>query len=144
MLAKPEFLPVMTPRHARSGVESSSSGMNPVPIRVATVDSMQGDESDIILLSLVRCNAECNPGFVREAERMCVALSRARDVLIILGNTPTVTSYGTPFGRKTVPLTPDKITNAAELYEKLEAIKPPIPPAPTLRDEDSGPDGDFM
>jgi superfamily I DNA and/or RNA helicase len=51
-------------------------------IRITTVDNFQGEENDIILLSLVRSST---PGFIKEANRACVALSRARHGLIVFG-----------------------------------------------------------
>lgn len=53
---------------------------------MTTVDNFQGEENKIILLSLVRNNGEGNIGFLREENRVCVALSRAREGLYIMGN----------------------------------------------------------
>ena len=47
-------------------------------IRVCAVDNFQGEENDIILLSLVRSNKEQQIGFLAEDNRICVALSRAK------------------------------------------------------------------
>ena len=55
-------------------------------VRVAAVDDFQGEENDIILLSLVRSNDNGNVGFLREANRVCVALSRAKWALYVVGN----------------------------------------------------------
>lgn len=55
-------------------------------VRVSTVDNFQGEENDIILLSLVRSNGEMNVGFLREENRVCVALSRARQGFYCIGN----------------------------------------------------------
>ncbi|XP_076264518.1 NFX1-type zinc finger-containing protein 1-like isoform X2 [Rhynchophorus ferrugineus] len=55
-------------------------------IPVCVLDNYQGEESDIILLSLVRNNAEGVAGFLRIQNRVCVALSRARNGLYIMGN----------------------------------------------------------
>lgn len=55
-------------------------------MRVTTVDNYQGEENRIILLSLVRNNGEGNIGFLKQENRVCVALSRARDGLFIMGN----------------------------------------------------------
>ena len=55
-------------------------------VRVSTVDNFQGEENDIILLSLVRSNSEKNVGFLREENRVCVALSRARQGFYCIGN----------------------------------------------------------
>ena len=48
-------------------------------LRATTVDSFQGEENTIIILSLVRCNPSGKIGFLRMANRACVALSRARN-----------------------------------------------------------------
>ena len=55
-------------------------------VRVSTVDNFQGEENDIILLSLVRSNSDNNVGFLREENRVCVALSRARMGFYCIGN----------------------------------------------------------
>lgn len=47
-------------------------------VRVVTVDDYQGEENDIVILSLVRSNTDGNIGFVSVENRICVALSRAR------------------------------------------------------------------
>ncbi|XP_033097269.1 NFX1-type zinc finger-containing protein 1 homolog [Anneissia japonica] len=55
-------------------------------IYVTAVDNYQGEENDIILLSLVRSNEAGNIGFLKVSNRMCVALSRARKGLFCIGN----------------------------------------------------------
>ena len=55
-------------------------------IRVTTVDNFQGEENDIIILSLVRSNNQGHIGFVASDNRICVALSRAKLGLYCLGN----------------------------------------------------------
>ncbi|XP_044269806.1 NFX1-type zinc finger-containing protein 1-like isoform X2 [Tribolium madens] len=55
-------------------------------VRIAVLDNYQGEESDIILLSLVRNNNENKIGFLKIENRVCVALSRARNGLYIMGN----------------------------------------------------------
>ncbi|XP_052246827.1 NFX1-type zinc finger-containing protein 1-like isoform X1 [Dreissena polymorpha] len=60
---------------------------NPVNIRVEDVDNFQGEESEIVLLSFVRSNKEGRIGFVGRRNRICVALSRAKKGLYMIGNT---------------------------------------------------------
>lgn len=48
-------------------------------ISVKTVDNFQGEENKIILLSLVRSNIRNNIGFLKVSNRVCVALSRAKE-----------------------------------------------------------------
>lgn len=67
-------------------------------ISVNTVDGFQGQERDIILISLVRSNEEKEIGFLKDLRRMNVAITRARMKLIILGNASTLSRY--PFYRK--------------------------------------------
>lgn len=55
-------------------------------VKVGTVDSYQGKESRIIIVSLVRSNPEHHMGFVRTANRINVALSRAMERLVIIGS----------------------------------------------------------
>lgn len=59
--------------------------------QVATVDSYQGEENDIIILSLVRSNFDNNIGFLDNENRVCVALSRAQRGFYIFGNGVMVT-----------------------------------------------------
>ncbi|KAL9044556.1 MAG: hypothetical protein Q9214_002315, partial [Letrouitia sp. 1 TL-2023] len=56
--------------------------------KVVTVDSYQGEENAIVLLSLVRSNRDGNIGFVEDANRVTVALSRAQRGFYIFGNAP--------------------------------------------------------
>jgi len=55
-------------------------------MKITVVDNYQGEESDIILLSLVRSNKTGNIGFLKTENRICVALSRAKYGLYIMGN----------------------------------------------------------
>ena len=55
-------------------------------VRICVVDNFQGEENDIILLSLVRSNSQRSIGFLGESNRICVALSRARKGLYCIGN----------------------------------------------------------
>ena len=57
-----------------------------IRIRVSTVDKYQGEENRIILFSAVRSNKENNIGHCRTDNRVCVALSRAREGLYLIGN----------------------------------------------------------
>lgn len=60
-------------------------------VRVAVLDNYQGEESDIILLSLVRSNDQQKIGFLKTENRVCVALSRARNGFYIMGNMTQLT-----------------------------------------------------
>ena len=82
-------------------------------ISVNTVDGFQGQERDIILISLVRSNDGGEIGFLRDLRRMNVAITRARMKLIILGNAATMTSH--PFYRKLYEFI-QKMTDSSEDY----------------------------
>lgn len=67
-------------------------------VSVNTVDGFQGQERDVVLISLVRANDEGQIGFLRDLRRMNVAITRARMKLVILGDAPTMTRH--PFYKK--------------------------------------------
>lgn len=76
-------------------------------ITVHTVDGFQGQERDVIFISLVRANDNGQIGFLRDLRRMNVAITRARMKLLILGDANTLTRH--PFYR--------------ELYEYVRGIE---------------------
>ena len=67
-------------------------------ITVNTVDGFQGQERDVILISLVRANEEGQIGFLNDLRRMNVAITRARMKLIIIGDPSTLCRH--PFYKK--------------------------------------------
>ena len=62
-------------------------------ITINTVDGFQGQERDVILISLVRANEEGQIGFLNDLRRMNVAITRARMKLIILGDASTLSRH---------------------------------------------------
>ncbi|RXW16623.1 hypothetical protein EST38_g9231 [Candolleomyces aberdarensis] len=62
---------------------------NKKPIRLSTIDNFQGEESDIVIISLTRSNSSNDIGFMYSPERLNVLLSRARNGLIMIGNSST-------------------------------------------------------
>ncbi|KAH6712371.1 NFX1-type zinc finger-containing protein 1 [Leptodontidium sp. MPI-SDFR-AT-0119] len=58
-------------------------------LRISTIDNYQGEESDVVLVSLTRSNKSHDIGFMAAPERLNVLLSRARDALIMIGNSET-------------------------------------------------------
>lgn len=67
-------------------------------ITVHTIDGFQGQERDVIFISLVRANEEGSIGFLTDLRRMNVAITRARMKLVILGDAITLTKH--PFYKK--------------------------------------------
>lgn len=62
-------------------------------ISINTVDGFQGQERDIILISMVRNNAQGQVGFLADLRRMNVAITRARMKLLIIGHSPTLCQH---------------------------------------------------
>ncbi|KAF7879835.1 uncharacterized protein EAF02_008005 [Botrytis sinoallii] len=58
-------------------------------LRISTVDNYQGEESDIVLVSLTRSNSRHDIGFMSQPQRLNVLVSRARNALIMIGNSET-------------------------------------------------------
>jgi superfamily I DNA and/or RNA helicase len=60
---------------------------------IDTVDSFQGSECDVIIISLVRSNDDQEIGFLKDIRRMNVAMTRARHKLIIIGDGSTIAAH---------------------------------------------------
>jgi ATP-dependent RNA/DNA helicase IGHMBP2 len=67
--------------------EKEFSGMD---MEINTIDGFQGQEKDIILVSLVRSNDKGDIGFLKDARRLNVALTRARKKLVVIGDSATI------------------------------------------------------
>ncbi len=89
-------------------------------ISINTVDGFQGQERDIILISLVRANDEGQIGFLRDLRRMNVAITRARMKLIILGDSVTMTSH--PFYKKLYHFIHSESPEKIEDLEGLDSL----------------------
>ncbi len=63
-------------------------------IEIDSVDGFQGREKEAVIISLVRSNREGDVGFLADARRMNVALTRARRKLIVIGDSATISSHG--------------------------------------------------
>ena len=71
----------------RGAIDTADSRRWPrMVVDIATVDSFQGRECDVVIYSTVRSNASRRIGFLRDYRRINVALSRARDLLVIVGD----------------------------------------------------------
>lgn len=64
-------------------------------IRISTIDSFQGQETDYLIVSLVRSNEDGDIGFLKDYRRMNVAITRAREQLVVIGDSST--TGGDPF-----------------------------------------------
>jgi superfamily I DNA and/or RNA helicase len=74
-----------------SQIEKAKSTL-PREVKVSTIDSFQGQEKHTIIISLVRSNNEGVIGFLKDYRRMNVAMTRAKERLIIIGDSSTVGS----------------------------------------------------
>jgi senataxin len=93
-------------------------------IRVNTVDGFQGGESDIIIISCVRANFDKQIGFLKDAKRLNVALTRAKFSLIILGNKPTL--MRSDIAELVADADERKVLFEEEVLQKLVVKKPVI------------------
>ena len=75
--------------HLQHGIETVCTDIKKA-IRCSSIDNFQGEECDIIVVSLVRSNSSGNIGFLKEAQRVNVLLSRAKLGLYIIGNVDTL------------------------------------------------------
>jgi len=67
-------------------VQRRSATTSPRDLVVSTVDSFQGSERDVVIISLVRSNLENSVGFLKDPQRLNVAITRAKSLLVIVGN----------------------------------------------------------
>ncbi|CDW86153.1 UNKNOWN [Stylonychia lemnae] len=73
--------------HIKNKLKQMFNDTDPInKVKAVTVDNFQGEENDIIILSLVRSNSQNNIGYLKVSNRVCVALSRAKHGMYIFGN----------------------------------------------------------
>lgn len=74
-------------------------------ISVNTIDSFQGQERDIVYISMTRSNADASIGFLTDIRRMNVAMTRARKKLVVIGDSATLSQF--PFYANFITYTQD-------------------------------------
>ena len=89
--------------------EQKNLGWDSTRVRVGTVDAFQGREFDVAILSCVRSNRKGRVGFLALANRICVAMSRARKLLIVAGDPGTTNTV-------------ESLENFRELCAKRERV----------------------
>lgn len=73
-----------------SGQATAAKEVLPKEMRISTIDSFQGQEKETIILSLVRSNDDGDIGFLKDYRRMNVAITRAKEQLIVIGDSATI------------------------------------------------------
>ncbi len=86
-LLNPQYTAFISPY---AGQVAAAKQILPTSMRISTIDSFQGQEKEIILLSLVRSNDEGSIGFLKDYRRMNVAITRAKEQLFIIGDSATI------------------------------------------------------
>lgn len=122
----------------RAGLLSDAGArLNKRPIRLSTIgqssspvamnssltkssDNYQGEESDIVIASLTRSNDQGDIGFMAAPQRLNVLLSRAREELIMIGNSATFTKSRK--GRETWTRFIDHLNEHHRLYDGLPVV----------------------
>ncbi len=85
-------LGIISPYKAQVHMIRTNLEKRNINIQTDSVDGFQGQEKDVIIISLVRCNDEGNLGFLKDTRRLNVALTRARKLRIVVGNQKTLSS----------------------------------------------------
>jgi hypothetical protein len=98
---------------------ASSGGAEQPKVRVASVDNYQGEEADIILISLVRSNSVGDIGFLSSRERINVLLSRARLGMFMVGNLETLTKCRTQKGRAVWKVVKEVLAEQDAIYKSF-------------------------
>lgn len=73
-----------------SGQVTAAKELLPSAMRISTIDSFQGQEKENIIVSLVRSNDDGDIGFLKDYRRMNVAITRAKEQLIVIGDSATI------------------------------------------------------
>ncbi len=73
-----------------SGQVTAAKELLPSQMRISTIDSFQGQEKENIIVSLVRSNDDGDIGFLKDYRRMNVAITRAKEQLIVIGDSATI------------------------------------------------------
>ncbi len=125
------------------GLSGSAVPPPGVAITISTVDGFQGREADIVIFSAVRSNPQGRIGFVADARRLNVAITRARRGLVVLGNGETlrhdanwrawlswVTERMMPPQQRSQQLPPTEQQQQPCQQQALQQPSQPLPPLP--------------
>ncbi|MFN8253663.1 MAG: AAA domain-containing protein [Ferruginibacter sp.] len=73
-----------------SGQVAAAKEVLEATLRLSTIDSFQGQEKENIIVSLVRSNEDGDIGFLKDYRRMNVAITRAKERLVVIGDSATI------------------------------------------------------
>ncbi|KAL9631181.1 MAG: hypothetical protein Q9164_006026 [Protoblastenia rupestris] len=104
-----------------TNVSATHKAMLTQTLRIATVDNFQGEEANIVIVSLVRSNKESRCGFLRTTNRINVLLSRAKHGMYIIGN--SITSSHVPMWTQVI----DMLKQAGNIGPSLPLCCPQHP-----------------
>jgi hypothetical protein len=112
-------------------------------LRVESVDGSQGSEADYVLLSMVRCVPSEGMGFLNKQNRLCVAFSRAKLLLLVIGHAKTFKKSSNKLLQSLVKVFQSKFTNKSkqcrpaivkdEFYVLTDFLPKPLAPAGKTR-----------
>lgn len=87
---KPESIAIISPYSAQVSLIREHLSDHSAHPEINSIDAFQGREKDVVILSLVRSNAEGTVGFLGEMRRINVAMTRAKKQLVIIGDSETL------------------------------------------------------
>jgi AAA domain/Protein kinase domain len=105
-------------RELTNVLEVGESSRANLTVRIANVDAYQGQEADVAFFSITRSNETGDLGFLRSEQRINVALSRARDALVIVGDSEFITgihSASNPLSQVLLYMRSNPASSAMEL-----------------------------
>lgn len=90
---------ILAPYNAQISLISSTLSTRLPPavfseLEIGTIDALQGREKDVVMISLTRSNEQGEVGFLREYRRLNVAMTRAKRMLVVVGDSETVSKGG--------------------------------------------------
>ena len=106
-------------------------------LEVGTVDGFQGREKEAIVISMVRSNPRRSVGFLSEARRMNVAVTRGRRHVCLVGDSETAAAH--PFLRRLLDYFSEhgEVRSAAEYGEAPATHRPHAPPPAAAAERDA-------
>lgn len=109
-----EDITLIAPYRAQVKVLQDLVEQSQLKIRVSTIDAIQGQESKVVYISLTRSNSDQQIGFLNELRRMNVAITRAQEQLIVVGDSSTISTV--PFYHRLLEYT-QKIDGYCSAWE---------------------------